>query len=106
MNLPEFLTRNTYGEIRLTGHRIGLYSVIRVLKEGQTPEEIHETFPTLSVELIRRVLDFYYENQAEVDAYVADVATELARQEAAHPPGPGLLKIRRLLEERRRAGTP
>ena len=30
MNLPEFLTRDTDGEIRLTGHRIGLYTVARL----------------------------------------------------------------------------
>lgn len=29
MNLPDFLTQHADGDIRLTGHRIGLYSVVR-----------------------------------------------------------------------------
>jgi hypothetical protein len=30
MNLPDFLTEHVYGEIRLTAHRIGLYTVTRL----------------------------------------------------------------------------
>ena len=28
MTLPDFLTRDRYGEIRLKGHRIGLYHIV------------------------------------------------------------------------------
>jgi uncharacterized protein (DUF433 family) len=102
MNLPEFLIDHPDGEIRLAGHRIGLYSVVRSYQEGQSAEEIHETFPTLSVDLVRRVIAFYHQNQAEVDDYVRAYRAELDRQESAHPPGPGLLRLRQLLQEKRR----
>lgn len=51
MNLPDFLTDHPDGEIRVTGHRISLYTVIRVYNEGQSAEAIHATFPTLPVDL-------------------------------------------------------
>jgi uncharacterized protein (DUF433 family) len=106
MNLPEFLVDHPDGEIRLTGHRISLYHVISFHQEGYTPEMLHEEFPSLPLPLICRVLDFYRENRAEVDAYVAEYEAELERLEASIPPSPTLLRLRRQLEERRRTGTP
>jgi hypothetical protein len=40
MNLPDFLTRDTDDEIRLTGHRIGLYTVVRLYREGKAAEQL------------------------------------------------------------------
>jgi uncharacterized protein (DUF433 family) len=71
MKLPEFLTAAPLGEIRLTGHRIGLYHVIEDYQRGYSPERLHEEFPTLPVELIDRVLAFYRDNRREVDDYLA-----------------------------------
>ena len=68
MNLPDFLTEAPYGDIRVTGHRIGLYHVLCYYKEGYSPEQLHEEFPTLSRDLINKVLLFYQDNRDEVDA--------------------------------------
>lgn len=103
MNLPEFLVDQPDGEIRLAGHRIGLYHVVFRHQDGSSPERLHEEFPSLPLPLIRRVLEFYRANRAEVDAYVADYEAELRRQEAETPPSPALLESRRKLEEARRA---
>jgi len=70
MNLPDYLTRDDFGEIRLTGHRIGLYTVVRCFKEGWSADRMNEEFPSLPVALINQVLGFYQANQAEADAYV------------------------------------
>jgi uncharacterized protein (DUF433 family) len=83
MKLPDFLTEVAYGEIRLTGHRIGLYHVVSRFKEGYSVEQIHEEYPTLSVDLIQKVVDFYLQNKAEADIYVAETEAELDRQYAA-----------------------
>jgi uncharacterized protein (DUF433 family) len=99
--LRDFLPQDPYGEIRLSGHRIGLFTVVRDYKEGASAEDIAERYPTLPILLVRQVLGFYHSNLAEVDAYVADYQAELDRQEAK-PPGPGVLKIRQLLEARKR----
>jgi uncharacterized protein (DUF433 family) len=85
MKLPDFLREVEYGEILLTGSRIGLYHVVADYQDGMTPEEMHEHYPSLSVELIRKVLAFYEENRAEVDAYVAAEQAEIDRQRATTP---------------------
>jgi uncharacterized protein (DUF433 family) len=103
MNLPDFLTEWPFGEIMLTGHRIGLYSVVCRCKEGMNVERIHEEYPSLEPELIQKVLDFYHANQAEVDDYVAETRAELDRQAASRPPVDWeALRLR--AEQRKRAG--
>jgi uncharacterized protein (DUF433 family) len=95
--LPPFLTWDDDGEIHLTGHRIGLYTLARCLQEGMSVEEIAEEYPSLPLERVRQVLDFIEENRAEVEAYAAEYRADLEQQEAA-PPGPGVLRIRRLAQ--------
>jgi uncharacterized protein (DUF433 family) len=102
MDLPDFLTRDADGEIRLTGHRIGLYTVARLRQEGRSAEQIATELPSLSRSLIDRVLAFYEENRAAVDAYVAEYRQELERQAAALP-GPGVRKMRQQMERLRQA---
>jgi uncharacterized protein (DUF433 family) len=96
MDLPAFLVDHPDGEIRLVDHRIGLYTIVREYKDGRSVEEIAEEYPTLSVDLIRRVIGFYLSNRGDVDAYVEVVQKELDRQAAA-PPGPGTLQVRELM---------
>jgi uncharacterized protein (DUF433 family) len=103
MQLPDFLHEVEPGEIRFVGHRINLYHVMRLYGEGYTPEMLHEELPTLSLELIHKVLAFYHANQAEVDAYVADYRAELERQEAAAPSRIDWEEWRRRFEALRRA---
>ena len=79
MDLPSYL-QHADGEIRLTGHRIGLFHVVDRYQEGYSPEMIGEELPALSLALIHRVIAFYLENQREVDAYVADCRAELRRR--------------------------
>lgn len=102
MILPDFLTRHPYGEIRITGHRIDLYTVMRLHQEGLSAERIAEELPTLSVEQVQKVLAFARANREEVEAYVEACRAEIERQESL-PPGPGLLKIRAFLEMIRQA---
>jgi uncharacterized protein (DUF433 family) len=98
MKLPDFLTSHQYGEIRLTGHRIGLLHVIDLWTDGLSAEEIEEQFPSLSLALIHKVLAFYLENRADVDAYIAECHAEIERQAHVPSPGPGLAEMKRRLE--------
>ena len=104
MDLPDFLTLWPGGEIVLTGHRIGLYSVIDLLNRGSSPEEIRDEFPTLELDLIRRIVAFHESHRAEVDAYVATYRADLDRQVTAAVPGPAVHRIRRLMAERAATG--
>jgi hypothetical protein len=51
--------------------------------------------------LLYKVIAFYLENQSEVDGYCQQQATEVARQRAASPSGPGLEELRRRREANR-----
>jgi uncharacterized protein (DUF433 family) len=105
LELPHFLTRNPYGEIRLTGHRIGLLHVVDRYSEGYSPEAILCDYPTLSLALIHKVIAFYLDHQADVDAHVTATRSEIQRQAAAPSPGPTMVELRRRLESMRRART-
>jgi uncharacterized protein (DUF433 family) len=103
MDLPDFLPEHEYGEIRLTGHRIGLLHVVDCYTEGMSPEKIVEYFPTLSLPLVQDVVGFYLKNRTEVDVYVAACRAEIDRQAAASRPWPDLAELRRRMEAKRRA---
>ena len=45
MEMPDFLTRNQHGEIRLTGHRIGLLHVVDLYNDGAAQREFSANFP-------------------------------------------------------------
>ena len=98
MELPTFLTRHQYGEIRLTGHRIGLLHVIEQYKKGETAEAIAQEFPSVPLELIEKTIAFYEANRAEADAYIAACVAEIERQEAEPRNGPDLAELRRRLQ--------
>jgi uncharacterized protein (DUF433 family) len=100
MNLPDFLIDHPDGEIRITGHRVGLYHIIDRYLEGDSPETLHEEFPTIALATIHKVIAFYLENEAQVDAYMAAYRAELARLEAEHIPSPSAERIRQKLENR------
>jgi uncharacterized protein (DUF433 family) len=103
MTLPDFLTRGPMGEIRLTGHRIDLYLIVLLYNEGYTSEMLQNEYPTLPLDLIHKVLAFFLENQAEVDAYLAEVNSKIEQLRADYQPGPGILRMRKLMEERAQA---
>ncbi len=100
MDLPDFLTADADGDIRLTGHRIGLYHVISYANLGYSPEMLRDHFPTLDATLIKQVLDFREQHRDEVDAYVAEYQAEIDRQRAAAPPGPSFAELRRRIANR------
>ncbi|HVS34465.1 MAG TPA: DUF433 domain-containing protein [Gemmataceae bacterium] len=101
MNLPDFLTRHKYGEIRLTGHRIDVMHVVDLFNDGRSPEQIRDEFPTLPLDLVRQTIDFYLANKDDVDAYIARCHEEMDRAYAAYQPGPGVRKVRRITERLR-----
>jgi uncharacterized protein (DUF433 family) len=105
LELPDFLMRNEYGDIRLTGHRIGLLHLVDRYNEGYSPEAILCDYPTLTLVLIYKTITFYLDHQAEVDAYVATTRSEIERQAAVSSPGPTTVELRARLEAMRRTVT-
>ena len=103
MILPDFLTRESTGEIRLTGRRIGLYHVVRYYNDGYSVEMLAGQFPDLPLALIHKVIAFYLENKVEVDASIASCREELERQRAASPQRLPLVSLRARLEQMQQA---
>ena len=101
MTLPPFLETDDGGFISLTGHRIGLHHVVRLYREGSSPEAIAAYFPSLPMALIHKVIAFYLENQDDVDSYVCDHDTDIARQIAEGPKAPSMVELRQRLERMR-----
>ena len=101
--LAGFPDAHKYGEIRLTGHRIDLMHVVDLFNEGRSPEQIRDEFPTLPLDSVQQAVDFYAANRDEVDAYVAHCHEEMDRAYADYKPGPGVLKVRRIMEQLRQA---
>ena len=95
MTLPDFLSREPGGFIRLAGHRIGLHHVIRSYNEGFSPEMIVGEYPTLSLALIHKLIAFYLDNPSEVDAFIAAEVQATAVQRAAASPGSDLQELRK-----------
>lgn len=106
MQLPHFLVQDPHGSIRLTGHRIGLEHLVYCYNQGSSPETLVDQFPTLSLALIHKVIGFYLENQAEVDAYVARCQSEIEQQRAAAPASPDLVELRRRMEQLSKLSAP
>lgn len=101
MNLPDFLAQDRYGYIHLAGHRIGLRHIVELYTDGYTPEMLHEHFPTVPLALVHKVIAFYLENRAEVDASVRQSREALDRQAAEPQQGPDAAELRRRMQERR-----
>jgi uncharacterized protein (DUF433 family) len=99
MKLPDFLTEAAYGSIRFTGHRIGLKDVVELYRDGYSCEKIQAEFPTLSLDLIARVIDFYHENRNEVDAYLAKCQAEIEQQRASTPRKLNIEELQKRMEE-------
>jgi uncharacterized protein (DUF433 family) len=103
MTLPDFLSQEN-GDIRLSGHRIGLYHVVTRYQEGYSAEMLACQFPTLTLALIHKVIAFYLENQAEVDAYLATCKQQLAQQRTENPQRLDLASLRQRLQEMQTKG--
>jgi uncharacterized protein (DUF433 family) len=106
MTLPDFLTQLPDGEISLTGHRIGLYHIVHYYREGFSPEMLACQYPTVPLATIHKVIAYYLEHQAEVDAYVAACREQLDQQRLAQPSHPDMATLRKRLDARRHVEVP
>ena len=76
------------GTIRVKGSRVTLDTLVGCMQVGDTPEEIHEGFPSVTLAQINTILDWYLNNQVEADKYLReqDAEAERIRQEIESDP--------------------
>lgn len=65
------LHQDDQGAIRVVGSRITLDTIVEGFKQGDTPEEIQDGFPSLSLAQINSVIAWYLNHKAEADEYLA-----------------------------------
>ena len=64
------LTQWDDGTIRVISSRVTLDMLVHRFQIGDTIEEIHEGFPSVSLEQIKLIIDWYLDHQAEADEYL------------------------------------
>ena len=60
----------------MNGTRVTLDTLVRYMQQGETPEELHEGFPTVTLAEIKTILDWYRDNQVEADKYLREQQAE------------------------------
>lgn len=80
--------------VRIAGTRITLDTIVGAYKRGDTPDEILDGFPSLSLADIHTVIAYYLRHREMVDAYIAGnhraAAEALREYEARFGPMPTL----------------
>jgi uncharacterized protein (DUF433 family) len=67
------------GYLYLVGSRVSLDSVVVHFKEGASPEQIVESFPTLKLSQVYGAIAYYLENETAVNEHIAECQRELER---------------------------
>jgi uncharacterized protein (DUF433 family) len=98
--LPPYLHWHPDGEIRLAGHRIGLYHFVFYYNQGYTAEMMLGQFPTLDLALIHKVIAFYLDHERQVDEYVAQYRADLEALRAVGRHAPSIIELRKRLKTR------
>ena len=64
------------GGVRVRNSRVTLETIVHRMQVGDTVEEIHDGFPTVSVSTIKEILAWYFDNKAEADEYLQQQQAE------------------------------
>lgn len=89
------------GAYRVAGSRVSLDSIVYAFRDGQTPENIAQSFPVLTLEQVYGAITYYLSHQAQIDAYIEDGRAEFeAEREAERKADPAFYA--RLAEARKR----
>ena len=106
MQIPDFMELDPDGEIRLKGHRIRLIDIARRYDEGHSIETIIlDHYPTLTLPLVYKTVAFYLENQAAVQALIAQHEGEMQRLAALPQTTPTLAELRRRMQAKLREAS-
>ena len=103
---PTPLRVDPHGVLRIGKTRIPLERVIFFYRQGETPEQIVDSFDTLELADVYTLIGYYLRHRAEVDAYVEERERqneEAIREIEARFPHDGL---RERLLARRNSQTP
>ena len=67
------------GRLRIDGTRITIHRISTLYKQGQTVENIIQTYPHLSYAQVYVALAYYHQNQDQIDAELVEMDLEYER---------------------------
>lgn len=67
------LKTDSGGVVRVGGTRVSLDQIVSAFNEGSTPEQIVDSFDTLSLADVYAAIAYYLRHRGEVDAYVEEL---------------------------------
>ena len=76
------------GRVRIDGTRITVHRIATLYKQGQSPEDIAQTYPHLSLSQVYAALTYYHANRAEIESALAaaDALYDELRDQGAPAP--------------------
>jgi uncharacterized protein (DUF433 family) len=102
---PLPLPEDSSGTIRVGGSRVTLDTVVHAYESGRSPEQIVESFPTLTLGHVFGALSYYHQHRDEVRRYLERRerrAEKLRRKiEAQQPPAPTRAELEARIADRR-----
>src|SRR5437764_7280805 len=103
MQLEDYFVVLAENDIRIKGTRIGIETVLYdFIHRLRSPEEIANTYPSLTLEQVYATILYYLHNKEAVSKYLADWmewGREMRRQQAANP-SPEIQRLRKIKAER------
>lgn len=79
---PVPLTRDAAGRLMVIGTRVALDTLVAAFDRGDSPEAIHESYPTVSLGDIYAVFTYCVRHRDDVNDYLAGRAEDRAVQRA------------------------
>lgn len=67
------------GALRIAGTRVSLASVVIGFREGESPQQIVQSYPTLTLAQVYGAIAYYLENEEMISEYLSAVQGEFER---------------------------
>ena len=103
MQLEDYFDFLSADDIRVKGTRIGIETILYdYIHRAHTPEEVAQTYPSLSLEQVYATILYYLHNKEAISQYVADWLEWSHQQLKTQQlnPSPSALRLRKLRAER------
>ena len=103
MQIEDYFNFLAPDDIRLQGSRIGIETILyEYIYRSRTPEEIAQTYTSLSLEQVYATILYYLQNKETVSKYITDWLEwghQQRKAQALNPP-PGIVRLRKIKQEK------
>jgi uncharacterized protein (DUF433 family) len=105
MQLEDYFDFQRSDDIRVKGTRVGIETILYdFIHRCRTPEEIAESYPSITLEQVYATILYYLHNKEAVSAYMTDWLeySHQMREEQRRNPPPVVVKLMKLKAQRTR----